>query len=224
MPISGRERAGTSVEQRPVSGGVMAPADRDRYWLFWAQLTDGFAPRATGVAARDAQRQRVPADHPRCRAPRSSATFPATASESYCSCTPLTATRISAASRSSFATSQTSLPGLRPQTPPRPRTTPPRTQTRLAVYHTGTIEEQHNWPTFLDWFQAASAGVENALHATPTIRCRTATMMPHNREPRAADRSTREPPPHAPTPIDARAPEAATAGPTGLVRRLCCGR
>lgn len=58
-----------------------------------------------------------------------------------------------------------------------------RTQARIAVYHPGTIDEQHRWPAFLDWFQTTATDLHHALTTTGAVQVEwpgvTAASTPH---------------------------------------------
>jgi hypothetical protein len=44
-----------------------------------------------------------------------------------------------------------------------------KTQARLAAYCRGSIADQSNWPTYLDWFAETAAALNTALDAVPAI-------------------------------------------------------
>jgi Domain of unknown function (DUF4268) len=65
------------------------------------------------------------------------------------------------------------LPGLQDAFGPNPILTPEplegRTQARLAAYRPGTIDEQHSWPAFLDWFLNTIIRLDYALNTVRAI-------------------------------------------------------
>ena len=52
----------------------------------------------------------------------------------------------------------------------RPEPLQGKTQARLAAYDRGSIDAQHEWAAYLDWFIDTTARLSDALAATATIR------------------------------------------------------
>jgi hypothetical protein len=169
IPTASREPAGPRVRKRGATGRATAPGASTAYRLFWAQLTDRLHHE------RPLWRLGTPNgnDYPLLR-PLPGARIKCNLSRQGLRVELLLHSPDRATNLRRLEVLTRNLRDLEHAFDGNgilvPEPLPGRTQARPAAYHPGTIDEQHNWPSFLDWFQRASTGLEHALETTPAIR------------------------------------------------------